>query len=159
MSPSFKDAAVAGIVASLAYTAVAQPLVVALYGAESFLVPFRQIAAVAVGPSALAPTYDAASAVTIGTGVHLIVGIMYAAVFCVIVRGISLSGSARNIALGMSFGLAIYALNLFVIFPRWFPWFLENNPFLQALLHAFPFGAVLGWWLSPRPLARVARLI
>ena len=48
------DAVAAGLVASIVYTIVAQAYVVATAGPQAFFVPFRQIAAVAAGPGALA---------------------------------------------------------------------------------------------------------
>lgn len=148
--PTAFDGILAGIIASLAYTVVAQPIVIALYGLDSFFVPFRQIAAVAVGPEALAPDYSAAFATVLGTIVHLAVGIGYALVFLGIARTFKMSSKAALIVAGVIYGVLIYALNLYVIFPRWFPWFLPNNPLLQVSLHALPFGAIIGWWLSRR---------
>jgi hypothetical protein len=77
-------------------------------------------------------------------------------VFLGLARAAGLSSKSGMIAAGVLYGVLIYALNLFVIFPAWFPWFLQNNPWLQVTLHALPFGAVIGWWLARRSIGRLA---
>jgi hypothetical protein len=145
---SILSAVPAGIVASVAYSIVAEIFVVSLYGTPAVFTPFRQIAAVALGTSALAPEFDVGTAIITGTIVHLIVGIGYAIVFALIASMLGLSSRGPLVVGGMIYGALIYALNLYGIFPRFFPWFLENSPTLQVSLHSLIFGAVIGWWLS-----------
>jgi hypothetical protein len=146
--PSIGDAVLAGIVASLVYTVVAQTIVIAVYGPSAFFKPFQQIAAVAAGPTALTNDYDLTTATALGTIVHLSVGVFYALVFLALANLIKLSSTAHLILAGVIYGALIYALNRYVIFPHWFPWFLENSAGLQVALHALAFGGVIGWWLS-----------
>lgn len=146
--PSIGDGVLAGIVASLVYTVVAQTIVTFLYGPSAFFKPFQQIAAVAVGPTALAPDYDLTTATALGTVVHLGVGVIYALIFLALANIMKLSSKPHLIIAGVIYGALIYALNLYMIFPRWFPWFLENSALLQLALHAAAFGGIIGWWLS-----------
>lgn len=142
------DVVIAGLVASIVYTIAVQVIILATAGAGSFFTPFRQIAAVAMGPQALSDNFSLPAAVVVGTVVHLVIGVVYAAIFALIAHVSGLRSFWSLVGFGALYGLVIYAVNILVIFPNWFPWFLENSRVVQASLHALAFGAVVGWSLS-----------
>ncbi len=151
MTPlTLAPAVTAGVIAALAYTVVAEAVTLAMQGPSALIIPLRQIAAVVVGPQALAPEYDATTAAVLGTIVHVGVGIFYALAFLVLISAVGKSSKGRMAWLGALYGIGIYGLNRLVMFPAWFPWFLENSWLIQVILHALAFGAVIGWWIERR---------
>ena len=146
--PALLDGLVGGVIAAIVYTMFAQVITVATSGVDAFIIPFRQIAAVVLGEAALSPTYSVVNVAVIGTIVHLVIGALYGVILAVLANAIGLRSMLGLIVGGTVYGLAIYALNLFVIFPQLFPWFLENSAPIQASLHSLTFGAVIGAWLG-----------
>lgn len=139
---------VAGLVAGVVYAIFADAITVAMNGMGAAFAPFRQIGAVVLGEAAMSPDFDLATAVAAGTAVHFAISAIYGVVFVVLTRLFGVTAKAPLIIAGAIYGLAAYALNYFVLFPNFFPWFLANEPVIQATLHALAFGAVIGWWLS-----------
>lgn len=55
---------------------------------------------------------------------------------------------AAHSALGMIFGIALYAFNYRIVAPLAYPWFLETNTLAQLALHALGFGWVVALYLT-----------
>lgn len=144
------DGAIAGIIGGLVYSAYALPVNVLMNGADTLFAPLRQIGAVGLGAQALDPSYDLTTAVAAGLAIHFLLSIVYGMAFAAIANVLNIRSTGSLIIGGALFGLAIYAINLFVAFPMYFPWFLANDRVVQSIGHAVFFGAPLGWWLSSR---------
>jgi uncharacterized membrane protein YagU involved in acid resistance len=145
---SITRGAVSGLVGGIVYFVFAIAITIYLGGFAAVETPLRQIAAVALGPQALSAEYDLTTAVVVANVVHFALSAIYGVIFAVIIRNAAVvSGRSLTVA-GAVYGLAIYAINRLVIFPKLFPWFLVNDPVLQSALHALAFGAVIGAWLA-----------
>jgi uncharacterized membrane protein YagU involved in acid resistance len=137
--------AIGGIVAGIVFAAFEMIASAAMMGPEAFFMPLRMIGAIALGPAALEPTYSLWGAGLAGLVVHIVLAVIYGAVFALIFGG--LRSPAVDIAVGAAFGLALWLINFYVIAPVMFPWFTEANPMVQFIAHTFFFGAVLGWYM------------
>lgn len=137
--------AIGGIIAGLVFAAFEMMATAAMMGPDAFFMPLRMIGAIALGPAALEPTYSLWSAGFAGLIVHVVLAVIYGAVFAVIFGG--LRSAAADIGVGAAYGFALWLLNFYVIAPAAFPWFLDANPMLQFIAHTFLFGAVLGWYM------------
>lgn len=147
-----EDGVIGGVVAGLVYSAYALTINVMQNGVETFFFPLRQIGAVALGREALDPSYNLFAAVAAGLAVHVALSAVYGLVFAALARSRDIQSGSALVVWGALYGLAIYLLNLFVVFPAAFPWFLENDPLVQSFGHAVMFGAAIGVWLSMRHL-------
>lgn len=55
---------------------------------------------------------------------------------------------AAHSALGMSFGILLWAFNFHLVAPMAYPWFLQSHPLAQILLHALGFGWVAAMYIT-----------
>lgn len=148
--PTLAQGVVGGLIGGVVYFVFALAITVLTGGVEAIPLPLRQIGAVVLGPEALEPSYDFVTAAVAGNAVHFVLSAVYGGLYAVTARSIGLHSALLLILGGALYGLAIYAANLFVIFPALYPWFLANDPVIQATLHALAFGAVIGAWLARR---------
>ncbi len=139
--------------AAVIYTAFVEIINVAANGLGAFFVPFRQIGAIVLGAEALDPAYDVVTATLAGAVVHFALAAAFGVLVALMARAVHARGAAVLIVLGAALGLALYALNVFVIFPAAFPWFLANDRLTQSVGHAL-FGGLTGWWLVWRRTVR-----
>lgn len=149
----WREGAVGGIVAAVVYTAFVEIVNVTANGLVAFFVPFRQIGATVLGTEALDPAYDVVTATLAGAAVHFALAAAFGVLVAFIAKAVNARGAAVLIALGIVLGLALYALNVFVIFPAAFPWFLANDRLTQSVGHAL-FGGATGAWLAWRRTVR-----
>lgn len=142
----WRRGAVAGIIATVAYTIFAETANVLINGAEAFFVPFRQLGAIVLGPDALNTDYNLYVVAAIGTAVYFLIGAIFGVVVAFVAARFAAIHGMGLVAFGLVAGLVLYALNVFVVFPALFPWFLGNDRLIQSVAHAL-FGAVTGTWL------------
>lgn len=152
----WRTGAIAGIVGGVCYSIFIEAVTIARHGAAAFAVPFRQIAAVVLGPPALDAKFDTLTAIAAGTAMHLALAAMFGIALAWVAPRLTAATAGTLIALGFVSGLVLYAVDVFVIFPAAFPWFLENSRVLQSLAHAL-FGVVTGSWLAWRTSALANR--
>lgn len=145
----WREGAIGGLVAAVVYTAFVEIVNVAANGLGAFFVPFRQIGAMLLGPQALDPAYSVVTATLAGTVIHFALAAAFGILVAWIANAVNTRSASVLIALGALLGLGLYALNVFVIFPATFPWFLANDRLAQSVGHAL-FGGVTGAWLAWR---------
>jgi hypothetical protein len=113
------------------------------------------IAAIVLGAEALEPSYHLPTAAMTGLAVHLVLSVLFTAVFGGIVTAVGRVGESlgtgHNVVLaGVTFGIGLWIVDFYVIAPLagWI-WFTERtDPAVQLLAHAIFFGWPLGWMLS-----------
>ncbi len=131
-------AAWAGVIAGLVFL-VLEMLLVSLVMGESPWGPPRMMAAIVLGQGVLPPPADFAwrPALT-AMVVHLPLSAAYGLLVGALVRR---HGMAQALLVGLVFGLAIYAVNFYLIAPLAFPWFVQARNAVSVLGHAL-FGVV-----------------
>ncbi len=153
---AIRHGAMAGVIAGLAFAAFEMAASAVMMGGPAFAMPLRMIGAIAMGSEALDPGYPLAMAALAGVAVHMMLSMIYGAVFATLAGGLR-SGLAI-IGLASVYGLALWLINFYLIAPVAFPWFTEANPMMQFVGHVFFFGSVLGYalWRSHEGLLRRA---
>jgi len=120
-------------------------------GIDMAVAPLRMIGGIALGPSAMDPSYSLVTAAVAGVGVHMVLSIVYGAAFAIGVGAIApRAGTGTLVVAGIVFGLALWVVNFYVIGPAagW-TWFAEmTDPVVQAVAHGGFFGIPLGLYLS-----------
>jgi hypothetical protein len=108
---------------------------------ESPWTPLRNVAAIALGPDALAPatTFDA-RVVLVAIVVHLFLSMLYAIFLALL---LPTTDRPFSILLGGFYGLALYYIN-FYGFDAFSPWFAVERGWVSIASH-FVFGAVLAF--------------
>lgn len=144
--PDWRAGAVAGIVGGLCYTVFVEVANLAANGMGAFFHPFRQIGAVVLGARALEAGYDVWTAAGVGTAVHLAIAAAFGVVVASVLARFDAASTSASVVLGLGAGLGLYALDVLVVFPAAFPWFLGNDRITQSIGHAL-IGAVTGAWL------------
>jgi uncharacterized membrane protein YagU involved in acid resistance len=142
---ALRQGAIGGIVAGLIFAAFEMIASAMMQGAGAFFMPLRMIGAIALGPAALEPSYSLLVAGVAGVGVHMVLAIVYGAVFAALFCG--LRSVWLMTALGAAYGTALWLINFYLIAPAMLPWFQQANQMLQFWAHAVFFGAVLGFWV------------
>lgn len=146
----WRTGAIAGIVGGIFYTLFIEAVNVVANGASAFFHPLRQTGAVVLGSRALDASYDLMTATAAGTAVHLAIAAAFGILIAWARARFAVLSTGSSIVLGdLIAGLALYALDVFVIFPAAFPWSLENSRLTQSIAHAL-FDAVTGAWLAWR---------
>jgi hypothetical protein len=138
----------AGVLGGVLFGAFEMLAAAVLIGPAAFYTPFRMIAAIVLGPQALAPDYSPAMTGVVAVAVHLVLSIGFAVVFSSIT---SPAGTDATLALsGMAFGIALWLVNFYGIATvagwTWFP--DRTNPIAQFVAHAFFYGCPVGWYLA-----------
>ena len=137
--------ALGGIIAGIVFAAFEMMASAAMMGPEAFFMPLRMIGAIALGSAALDPTYSLWAAGFAGLIVHVVLAVIYGALFAVIFGG--LRSAVLDVGIGAAYGFALWLVNFYAIAPLAFPWFLDASPMVQFAAHTFFFGAVLGWYM------------
>jgi hypothetical protein len=143
-----RQSAIGGLIAGVVFALF--QMIAAVTGGDSVFAPLRLIAAIAVGPEALEPTYPLASAVGIGMVVHLVLSLLFGLLFgigSVVVPAIEFNATSI-IFVAAVYGFVLWAVNFNLIAPGIFPWFTETDAALQIVAHTIFFGAALGFYLS-----------
>lgn len=146
-------AGVAGLIAGLAYLG-AQMGFSALLGLGGALASLQRIAAILLGPDALAP-HPASTDLAMGLLIHLPLSLVAGCFIGHMARG---RGAPASAAIGAAIGLAFYGLAFYLIAPSAFPWFVDVRNAATAADHVM-FGAIAGYLsialqrtpASPRP--------
>jgi hypothetical protein len=106
------------------------------------------IAGVVLGRTSLLESYPLALAVVVGLCVHVSLSVAYTLLFASLAS--PLFSRARLLVGGMTFGLALWVVNFYVLSPigAWW-WFADRtNPVVQLVAHVFFFGCPVAWMLS-----------
>lgn len=122
----------AGLVAGTATLGVMESMSLLVYDEPAWKL-LRMMAAIARGPSALAPEgeFDAAI-VALGLGTHYALSLLYTLALAALLR--ELPRGAAPMA-GLAFGVALYFANLHA-FTGLFPWFAEMRTADTLVAHA-----------------------
>jgi hypothetical protein len=142
---------IGGIVAGIVFAMFEMIASAMMMGWEAFFMPLRMIGAMVLGEQALEPTYSLWAAGAAGVMVHMVLAVIYGAVFTLILGG--LRSMLLEIVLGGLYGFALWVINFYLVAPALFPWFLEANPVVQFIGHTVFFGMMLGlyvWWARSR---------
>ena len=132
-----------GVLAGLIFGA-GEVIATAWMGRPAIL-PLRLFASILLGRQALATT-PAGTAVVLGIVTHLILSGIFGLVYGALLgrqpaeRTTSWGNQA---AYGALFGLALWVVNFQIIARVFYPWFLNQPQFLQAVAHAAFFGLPL----------------
>ena len=120
-------------------------------GVEMATMPLRMIAAIALGPSAMDPSFALVTAAIAGVTVHMALSMIYGAAFAVGVRALAPeAGAGALLVAAIALGLALWVVNFYAIGPAagW-TWFAEKtDPVVQAVAHGAFFGIPLGLYLA-----------
>ena len=109
----------------------------------------RLAAAIVMGSSVVSPpaTFDMA-VMAIATMVHLVLSLFYT-IFVVLL--VDQRRMLLAVALGVAFGLGLYAVNMHV-FTFIFPWFVQARGWITAIAHmTFGVVAAIAWCYGARP--------
>ncbi len=152
-----KTGMVGGLLAGLAF-AVFEMIVAAIVAGQLFG-PFRMISATVLGQQALSPQVSLATAIMVGTLVHLVYSVVAGAVFALIVAAVTAFHRTPGalVSIGGIYGLLMWLVNFYLIAPAfgwiWFP--QRASQFWQGFVaHTFLYGALLGWYVAARQLAK-----
>jgi hypothetical protein len=130
----------AGLLAGLLYLAAQMAFALALHGGAGWE-PLQRISAMLLGPDVLPPPGDID--ITIG-GIALLIHLSLSMAFGRVVDVLVLERPARAAATrGALVGLALYALDDWIVAPTLFPWF-EQARGLTTLADHLLFGVVAG---------------
>lgn len=120
-----------------------------------FFSPLRMIAAMLLGPDALATWYSLFAVALVGIGIHFIFSIIFGLIFGrIIARRQDMASTRRGLVfMASTYGFLLWLINFYVIAPifgwMWFP--ALTDPFLQGFIgHTFFFGTVLGYYFARR---------
>ena len=148
---------VIGIVAALVFAAFEMVVAALQMGVDAAAMPLRMIGAMVLGADALEPTYPLVNAAAAGVIVHLVLSIVFTAIFAAIAPsvltafGVSATSGSFAVA-GAAFGIVLWLVNFFVVAPAagwtWFP--ERTDPIVQLVAHAVFFGGLAGWMLGRR---------
>lgn len=115
-----------GLAAGLVLGATAIVTTVALGGSAS--IPFRFVAAFAVGPEAFTPDFSVAAALLLGATVHFSLAALYGVVF-VALLALTFQLSARAwllVVYGSLFAFAVWEVNFLAAVPVFFPYLADQ---------------------------------
>lgn len=129
---------IAGVVAGAAYLAAQAFFSATVHGADAWA-PLQRISAMLLGPDDLPPSTDhSATLAGMGLLIHFGLAVVFGRFVDLAVRGrVRLDALLR----GLAVGVALYAVNFFVVAPLAFPWFEDSRGLTTLLDHAL-FGAV-----------------
>ena len=153
---ALKHGAVGGVIAGIVFP-MFEMAMAAIQGDSPFG-PLRMIGGIALGEQALDPSFSILVAGAAAIAVHMVLSIVYGAVFgaaAAFVPAIVRSAGIAALA-GAALGTALWLVNFYVVAPifgwAWFP--QMTDPLVQFVAHAGFFGVPLGlyvaWALRPR---------
>ncbi len=148
----------AGLVAGILFAIV--QVVGAVWMGEESTFPFRLFASVLMGRAAFDPS-ALPGAVVASTLLHLFLSAFYGMVYGAINSSLparARASWAREAALGLLFGAALWLVNVQGIARLFYPWFLRPPQLFQALAHAVAYGVPLGLMYASAE-RRIARAI
>ncbi len=150
---SIGQGVIGGIIGGLVFAGFEMMAAAMMEGGSAFFMPLRMIGAIALGPAALEPSYSLVTAGSVGVAVHMVLSMVYGAVFGAVALWQPLRRSATAMVLAATaFGFLLWLVNFYMIAPAagW-TWFPENtSPIVQFVGHTFFFGTVLGLYLARR---------
>lgn len=98
------------------------------------------------------------SALAVGLVVLAVLGVLFGALYAALVGRLGARVEGRygiHAGLGALYGLALWALNEQILGRLFFPWLLQGNWLVDALVHALffgvPLGLVVAGWQRPGP--------
>lgn len=119
--------------------------------------PLRLIGAMVLGENTLPASSSIEITLVAALSVHLVLSLLYAAVFSVLVAVTPPLRQSRTIVLaaGCAMGLILWGMNLHLFAPLFFPWFIEDHrPLVEiaarVLFFGLPVGLVVSRALPPR---------
>lgn len=121
----------------------------------------RRIAAMWIGPAALAPDYPFAIVAIVGTVMHFGLAAIFGLIFTWLTESVAprlVRSRGALLAAATIYGVLLWPLNVYLIAPfvGW-AWFAtETNPVVQAAAHLC-YGVVLGLYLDYRAAGLHAR--
>jgi hypothetical protein len=144
-----REAALAGLIGGAALAA-GQTLVAAATGLAPGA-PWQLAASLAMGE-------DVAGRLNwgiflLGAFIHFGLATVFGALFGMVVATISRpvrNNISLELAGGALYGLVIWAINQQVVGRLLYPWYLDFNPAVQALVHALFYGVPMATWLALR---------
>jgi hypothetical protein len=151
----YSDVFLAGIIGGIVFALFEMVAGAALVGPQGWFMPLRMIGAIILGPPALDPRYSLSVAVLFGVTLHLLVSVVFAAIFAAFVSP-TWSTGALTVA-GIIFGTVVWLVNFHLVAPlAGWTWFADRSePLVELLAHAFFYGCPVGWYLG-RFSARIA---
>lgn len=109
------------------------------------LTPFRLIASVAYGESALT-TRSLGACLAMGSLIHFSLSAIFGLIYGLINSSLSAdlqTSWGKQTAIGVGYGAVLWLVN-FQLIARWrFPWLLDRQQFVMLLVHALAFGLPL----------------
>jgi hypothetical protein len=145
-----RESVIAGLIGA-AVLAAGQTLAAAVSGLEPGA-PWMLASSVALGREGVEGRLDFLH-FALGTIIHFGLGALFGAIFGAIVAGIS-RPVRNNLALeltgGVLYGLVIWLITQQILGRVLYPWYLEFNAPVQALLHGLFFGVPMATWLALR---------
>jgi hypothetical protein len=146
-----RDGAVAGSIAGILF--VLCKMLAALIVGDDPLVPIQRISTIALGREAAEPGYSITTALLVGLVLHAVLSAFYGACFGAVVGSIAFVRARpwAMVVAGLTLGVFLWAVNLYLIGPLLFPWFGDGNPLVELLARTVFFGIPLGAWLASRP--------
>lgn len=136
--------ALMGLIAGLVFALF--EMIASAAGGASFFAPLRLISSLVLGREALGPEVALGTAIAVGTLVHVVLSSLYGAIFGLIERYTPAFHDRKGgiVLWATLFGTGLWLVNFYVFAQYLWPWFLETNPLVQWIAHAFFYGTVLG---------------
>jgi hypothetical protein len=125
---------------------------------QGVLLPVRYAASMVLGARALTET-PLSVVLAVGLGLHFAFCAFLGLAYSLIDARLSLElrpSVAHQTAVGMLFGIGVWALTFQFMGRGYFPWYLEVPQFSQMVLHAVFFGAPLGLLFATAERRRAA---
>ena len=121
----------ASVIAGIVF-AVLEVALVSMVQGKSIWVPLHMIAAIVLGPGAMAApdTFDLAVVAT-AVALHIVLAIVYGIILAFIIMRMD-TGIA--VLVGALYGLALYFIN-FYGFTKWFPWWAQARDWVSVFTH------------------------
>lgn len=147
---TIQNATVMGVLAGIVFGLVC--VIAASLAGEPPLLPLRMAASVLIGAAALQST-PMLGVLVAGSAVHLALSALCGALYGVFVARASrrfLESFAGEAAVGLLFGLAVWAVGFLLVAPLGWPWLAQGPMLLVAALFAVAFGMPLALLLAYR---------
>lgn len=134
-----------GLVAGAVMAATA--IVINVAAGASPIGPFRLFATILLGQKALGDSVAAGTAIVVGGAVHVGLSALFGTIYGLFNSRMSVdtqTSYAAQAGMGVLYGVALWLFNFQIIARALYPWFAQTPQFLFLMLHALPFGLVLG---------------